>query len=521
MVKRISKIFHSQNSIRAASILLVITLALSNILGLFRDHFLARYIQTADLDIYFAAFRIPDLVFNFLILGAIFSALVPVFSEFKSKDDLKNGWMVVNSVLNLAVVAMIVSAILVYIFMPFLVHLVVPDFAADKITKTIRLSRILMLTPIFFSMSYVISGVLNTYHRFVAYSFAPLVYNLSIIVGIFAAARKYGIEGVVYFVVIGSVLHLLIQIPTAIKIGFKYQAVINYKDKAVQQVFKLMLPRTIGLGVNQILLLMYTSIASSLASGSISAFNFANNIQTVPTVVFGGSMATAIFPTLTNAISNEEHDKYCNYLNKTIRTITFVLIPISVVMILLRAQLVRLILGSGYFVWSDTKTTAITLGFFAISLLPQGLLPLFARAFYAVKDTKTPMIIGIISAIIGIISAYLLVPKYQVGGLALAFGVSSYFNALLLYIWLTKMPCYSPDKQFFPSIMKILLISLIMAFVMQFLKHFISGYVDMGTFMGVLTQTVIASLVSLAVFVAISKMFKLEELGWALKRRVN
>ena len=163
--------------------------------------------------------------------------------------------------------------------------------------------------------------------------------------------------------------------------GFHYQPVLHLKHQAVKKIITLMIPTTIGSGVNQILLLVYTSIASSLQSGSISAFNFANNIQTVPTVVFGSSLATAVFPTLTYAAAREDHGQFCFYLNRSVRTISYLLIPLSIIIYLLRAQAIRLILGSGHFNWSDTTATATTLGFFALSLLPQGLIPLFARTF--------------------------------------------------------------------------------------------------------------------------------------------
>lgn len=522
MVQKFSKFFHSQNTVRVASILLIVTLSLSNVLGLIRDHFLAQFIDTADLDIYFAAFRIPDLVFNFLILGAVFSALVPVFSEFVANKEYDRGFYVVNSILNMAVVAMGISAVLVYLTMPFLGKLVVPEFSDEKIAATVRLSRLLMLTPIFFSISYVLSGVLNTFNRFVAYSLAPLAYNLSIIIGILTLGRtSLGVEGVVYFVIIGSVLHLLIQLPTAIKLGYRYRYVFDYKNIAVRRILKLMLPRTVALGVNQILLLIYTSIASALAAGSIAAFNFANNIQTVPTVIFGSSIATAIFPTLTLAASNNEDNKFCVYINKTIRTIAYILIPISVAIFLLRAQIIRMILGSGSFAWSDTEMTARVLGYFALSLLPQGLIPLFTRAFFAVKNTKTPMYIAIIAAVFGIIFAYLLVPNYGVAALAISFGISSYLNAIILYFELNRIPCYKPDRSVLVSLIKVVIISFIMALSMQYLKHFYSRYVNMDTFVGVFTQSFLVVATSLIVYLILSKIIGLKELKWALKRKVE
>ncbi len=521
MVRRISKFFHSENSVRFASLLLIITLALSNVLGLLRDHLLARFIETNYLDVYFAAFRIPDLIFNCLILGAIFSALVPIFSDYKAKGEIKEAWHIVNTMLNIAVIAMIISAIIMYFFMPYLIYLAVPNFPKEKIVQTVMLSRVLMLTPIFFAASYIVSGVLNSYNRFVAYSFAPLVYNLSIIIGIVIFGKTLGVTGVTYFVVLGSFLHLLIQIPSFIKLGYKYKFSLDYNNKAVKKIIKLMIPRTIGLGANQILLLVYTSIASSLASGSIAAFNFANNIQTVPTVVFGGSIATAVFPTLTAAASASDDDKYCKYLNKTIRTISYTLIPISVLFILLRAQIVRLILGAGYFAWTDTRATASTLGFFALALLPQGLIPLFARAFYAIKNTKTPMYAGLFSAAIGILLAYLLVPYFNVGGLALAFSISSFVNAILLYYQLTQTACYRPDKTFLSSMLKILLITFVTSVLMQLSKHLFSRFVNMETFVGLLTQTFLVILVSAAIYLLLSKLLKLDELRWVLKRGIK
>ena len=521
MFSKISKLFHSENTVRTASVLLVVTLALSNVLGLFRDRLLAKYIEAGNLDIYFASFRIPDLIFNFLILGAIFSALVPVFSEYRAKGEMKEGWHIVNTVLNIGIIAMVISAVVVFFTMPYIIYLVVPNFSPDKMERTVQYSRILMLTPIFFSASYVISGVLNSYNRFVAYSLAPLIYNISIIVGIVLFARSAGVLGVVYFVVIGSALHLIIQLPSVIRLGYKFQFSFDYRNKAVQKILKLMLPRTIGLGANQILLLIYTSVASSLQSGSITAFNFANNIQTVPTVVFGGSMATAVFPALTMAAAKSEDDKFCSYLNKTIRTISYVLIPVSVAMILMRAQIIRLIFQTGYFDWDIIRPTSDTLGFFAVALLPQGLIPLFARAFYAVKNTKTPMYVGLIATLIGIIAAYLLAPLYHVQGLALAFSISSYVNAIILYLKLVKIPCYHPDKKILPSMIRILLVALVASIVMQFSKHLINKFVNIELFSGLIIQTILVLIISSITFFGMSILLKLEELKWALKRNVK
>lgn len=521
MVKRISQLFHSENSIRGASIILIITLALSNVLGLLRDHFLAAYIPTSQLDIYFAAFRIPDLIFNFLILGAISSVFIPIFCDYIAGKKLSEGWKVTNSLLNIAVAVMIGFAVLMFFLMPWAMQLVVPNFSPEKFDKTVLLSRILMLTPIFFAASYIISGVLNSFKRFLAYSIAPLIYNLSIIVGTLILGAKIGVLGVVYFVVIGSFLHLIVQLPSAVKMGYHYQFMFNWNNPSVKRIFKLMIPRTIGMGMSQIMLVVYTAIASALTAGSISAFNFANNIQTMPTVVFGTSFATAIFPTLTTAIAEKNYQKYAFYFNRSVRTIAYLLIPISVIFILLRAQIVRLVLGAGQFEWSDTKTTALTLGFFSVSLIAQGLIPLLTRAFFAHKDTKTPMYISIVTVIVSVILGYYLSQKMGVAGLALAFSIGSYLNALILYIAMKKLSGFSFDFSIVISVIKISVSAVVMGVVIWFLNHQLVKIVDMQTFLGVLEQTLISSISGAVVYLGLTYLFRCEEIQWAIFRKIS
>lgn len=520
-MKRLSGLFSRENSVRGASILLIITLTLSNVLGLFRDRFLTKNISTSDLDIYYAAFRIPDLVFNFLILGAITSAFIPIFTDYIAKKDLKEGYKITNSLINLAVAFMVVMAVLLIIFMPYLVPLIVPKFDASRMSQTVRFSRLLMLTPIFFSISYIIGGVLNSFKRFVAYSIAPLIYNASIIFGAAVLAPRYGLIAVVYTVIVGSALHVLVQLPSAMRLGFRFQAVFFWNHPVIKRIIRLMIPRTIGMGVNQLLLVIYTAIASTLAAGSIAAFELSNNIQTMPIVVFGTSFATAVFPTLTSKIAEKDKEGFAFFLNRSIRTIAFLLIPSSVIVILLRAQIVRLILGSGKFGWEDTKRTALTLGLFSISLLAQGAIPLLARAFYALKNTRTPMYISIVTAVISIILGYPLAKAYGVAGLALAFSIGSFVNAILLFWYLRKIYTGIWDRAVAYSFLKIILISLVMGAAIWLSAHIMAEKVDMNRFFGVLTQTAVSVSAGLIFYLGLSYIFDSEEMAWAVTRKIN
>jgi putative peptidoglycan lipid II flippase len=521
----------AENSVRAASIVLIVTLAISNILGLLRDRYLTKNIATSDLDVYYAAFRIPDLIFNILILGAITSAFIPVFSDFIAKKKEKEGFRVANILVNISLLFMAVSAVILFFAMPYLMKLIVPSFDAVRMADTVKYSRILMLTPIFFSLSYITGGILNCYKRFLAYSLAPLFYNLAIIIGAAVMAPKYGLAGVVYMVVAGSALHLLVQIIPAMKLGYRWAPVISFSDITIKKIIKLMIPRTISMGSSQVMLIVYTALASAMAAGSITAFNLANNIQTVPIVVLGTSFATAIFPTLASKIAEGKDKEFSTYLNKALRAIGFLLIPSTIIIFLLRAHIVRLILGSGKFSWDDTTMTALTLGAFALSILAQGLIPLLSRAFYALKDTKTPMFISIATVIVSIVIALPLSRAtivigdervaLSVAGLALAFSIGSFFNVGALIYYLRKQYKGLLDHDLLVSYVKITMISLLMGVVIRQSNQIFADYFDMTRFWGIFSQASVSLLLGLMVFFILGYLFDIKEMKWALTRRIN
>lgn len=520
-MKRIINQFSRENSLRGASLILVVTLTISNLLGLIRDRILTHNIATSSLDIYYAAFRIPDLIFNFLILGAISSAFIPIFSEYLSRDQEAEGYRITNILINLGLLLMFISAVCLFFLMPHLMPLVVPKFDVVRMAETIKYSRILMLTPIFFSVSYVVGAVLNCRKRFLAYSLAPLIYNLAIIIGAAYLAPKYGLLGVIYSVVAGSFLHLIIQLVPAYRLGYRWQPVISFTEKPIKRIARLMIPRTISMGSAQIMLIAYTAIASALAAGSISAFNLANNIQTMPVVVLGTSFATAIFPTLARKISTNETTEFSFYLNQTLRIMGYLLVPSTVIFILLRAQIVRLILGSGKFNWDDTHTTALTLGFLSLSILAQGLIPLLSKAFYALKNTRTPMYISIVTVIFSVAIAYPLARSMSVAGLALAFSLGSYINLIILIHYLRKKYSGVLDHGLLISYSKTLFNALVMGITVYFSMHLIANYVDMTRFWGIFIQTILVCVIGLLAYLIMGYITGQEELNSIFKRKDN
>jgi len=504
-------------TVMGGAIIIGVASVLSRILGLFRDRLLASSFGAGEtLDTYYTAFKLPDLIFNVLVLGFLSASFIPVFLEYWHKDKgtvRESAWHITNSILNILLISLIVLAVILFIFAPQVVHVIAPGFDIDQRGQTADLTRIMLLSVIFFGISNIVSGVLNSFKRFLAYSMAPIMYNVGIIFGILVLVPTFGTLGLAWGVVLGAFLHLFVQIPALFKTGYYYRPIIDFKHPGVKKIFKMMVPRALSLGVNQVNQLVIIIIASTLVAGSITVFNFANNLQFFAISAFGLSLAVAAFPVFSEALAENNKKKFVEIFSTTLRRILFFIIPISLIMLLLRAQIVRLVLGAGNFDWNDTYLTAQSLGFFAISLFAQSLLPLLARSFFAQHDTKTPLIVSLISMGINIVLAWFLGQWLGVVGLAFAFSIAAIINMSLLLLVLRKKMGDLEDSKIVKSTVKIVIASLVAALVTQGLKYFMAGIVDMQTFVGVLLQTIVAAGAGVLIYILISYIFKFEEVA--------
>ncbi|RLC39214.1 murein biosynthesis integral membrane protein MurJ, partial [Candidatus Falkowbacteria bacterium] len=442
----IKKLFSGQiNSITIAALLVALSSLVSRFLGIFRDRILAGEFGAGDtLDIYYAAFRIPDLLFNLLVLGALSAGFIPVFTALLKKSqplapflnkkgkNQKEAWEFASNVLNILGLSLIVVSGFCIIFAPELMKLITPGFSFEKRVLAANLTRIMFLSPIFLGISSVLGGVLQSFKRFFVYSLAPIMYNIGIVTGALYFVPVWGVYGLAWGVVFGAFLHMLVQAPAVFQLGFKYRLKINLKSEEIKKIAVMMVPRAMSLGISQINLLVITIIASTLAGGSLAIFNFANNLQSFPVGIFGISFAVAAFPTLSAIAFNKK--KLIDNFSKIFRQILFFIVPATVLLLTLRAQITRVILGTGHFDWEDTILTINTLGFFAISLFAQASLPLLVRMFYARHNAKTPFLIGIASAVLNVFLSIYFVRDLGVAGLALAFSIANIFNFILLWL---------------------------------------------------------------------------------------
>jgi len=393
-------------NITSAAFVLAGAFFISILLGLIRDRLLARNFGLgADLDIYYAAFRIPDFISMVLIMGAIGAAIIPIFSECLVKNR-EEAFKYLSNLLNLFLIFLILICGILFIFAPNLVSLIAPGFSSESKELTILLTRIMFLSPIFLGISNIISGILRVFQRFLITSLAPIMYNLGIISGILFFVPRIGLQGLAWGVVLGGFLHLLIQLPILIKVGFKPKKILNFSEPGFLKTLKLTIPRSIGLAATQINLIVVIAIASTLATGSIGAFNLAESLSRPLLTLVGISFSTAAFPALSLAFSKKNKEKFTKIFFSTFYKILFFILPLSLILFLFRELLVKVILQVGKFGLADVRLTAACLGMFCLGIFAQGLVLLVAKAFYALQDTKTPAVVSVIGMIINIILCF-------------------------------------------------------------------------------------------------------------------
>lgn len=446
---------------------------LSRLVGLIRDRILASRFGASDiLDVYYASFNLPDLIFNLLVVGAVSSAFIPVFIEQRSKNE-NEAWKLASNFLNILLLFVIGAVTLIFLFAPGLAGLIAPGFSSPKKDLTTLFTRVMLLSPLIFSVSIIIGSVLQSFNKFFAFSLAPIMYNAGIIVGAVFLEPKFGPLGLAEGVVLGAFLHLFVQIPSVLKVGFKWERILDFRSSAMKKIFKLMVPRTIGLAAMQINWIVLTAIATTVSAGSVAVFNFANNLQYVPIALVGISVAVASFPTLSEEALKDGRKEFSRRVADTLKNILFIIVPLSALFIYLREDIVRIVFGAGKFGIKDINLTSQILGLFGMGIFAQSIIPFLSRSFYAIQNTKIPVMTAIISVAVNIFLAFLLLEDFFVLALPLAFSISGILNAFLLVIFLRKKLEGFKLSSFIGYFAKILMMSGIMLFVILWADSFI------------------------------------------------
>lgn len=468
MVNFLDKINNRSRSVIFAATILAVASVLSRLLGLLRDRLLAGSFGAGDtLDIYYAAFRLPDLIYNLLVMGALSAGFIPVFVSLWNRDenDKQSAWQFVSSVLNVLLAGLLLLGALFFILAPYLMKLITPGFDGEKLALTVLMTRLMFLSPILLGISAIFGGVLQSLKRFLAFSLAPIFYNLGIIFGILFLVPRFGILGLAYGVLLGGFFHLLIQSAPVWFSDFKYQPIIDWGNEGVRRLARMIVPRALTLAISQLNFLAITVIASTLAVGSLAIFNLSYNIWTFPLGVFAGSLAMAVFPTLSENVAKKDWLGFAANFSVNFRQISFLVMPISVFFIVLANPIVRVILGTGKFGASDVMSTVNSLIFLSIGLLAESLILLLTRSFFAFDDTKTPFWLGLFSSVARIGGAWFFSLYFGVAGLALGYALGGILYMLLLWIWLHKKVGNLNEGEIFFGLFKMAVASLLAASV--------------------------------------------------------
>ena len=545
LIFMVEKIFNSKaKTITFAALLIGCSTLISGLLGILKMRLLAGKFDVAfTLDCYFAAFRIPDLISAIIITGGIIVSFLPLFSEEFQKNE-KSAWRLTNNMINISFVILAGISFLIWFFAPYLIDFIVPGFSIDQKELTVDLTRIMFIAPLIFALSAVFSGILQHFDRFFAYSLAPILYNVGIIFGILFFTSFFPedkmIFGVAYGVVFGSLLHLLIQIPPAIKCGFKYQFYFNIRDNQLIKIFYLIIPRMISQASSQINLIVITAIGSLLTAGSVAVFNFANNLYLFPVSIIGVSFAVAAFPSFSRSLVNGNQNEFVSALSLSLRQVILAIVPIGLMCFILRAQIVRVVLGTGEFGWTETRLTAASLGVFSLGIIFAGITPILIRAFFAFKDTKTPAILSVFSVGINILLSFAFVwiidknqlvslwlssflklggiDDIRVIGLALAVTVTSIVQLVLLFVFLKRKVKEIPLREIRVSFAKVCIGSLVMVVVTYFSLRVALFFVDLTTFGAVLFQLMFAFTFGALAYVTTLYLLHTKELYSLIKR---
>ena len=505
----------------------------SQVLAFLRDRLLAHYFGAGQaLDIYYTAFRIPD--FIFVTAGSLvsISVLVPMFSKKAvdgNSDEVKS---FVNSIFTSFSILIVASCLLAFVFMPQIIPFLFRGFDTETLTQIIKLSRILLLSPLLLGFSNFFSSIVQYEKRFLLYSLSPLLYNVGIIVGTFLGANNFGVMAVVFGVILGAILHLATQAGYVIFSGNSPKLTTKINLKEVKETALISIPRALALSVTQIINIVFTTVASFFGIGAVAVFNLALNLQSVPLSIVGASYSLAAFPTLSEHFAKKNIKECGRYISESLRYMIFWTLPLSALFIILRTHIVRVVLGSGAFDWTDAKLTAAVMSIFALSFVFQSIQLFLTRAHYALNKTRVPLLLGFLGAFITIILAYLLyfdflsplvvwfekfleienVTGSKIIILPMSFSLGAMFTSIGLWFFLDKETKYIAKEGVFKAFVNVSFASAVIGLVTFYSLRIFDNFFTLDSLPNVFGHAFISGMVGILAGIVVLYFIKNKEL---------
>jgi putative peptidoglycan lipid II flippase len=423
---------------KSGILIMIITLA-SRVLGLVRTALIAYYFgATKYTDAYFSAFKISNFFRQLLGEGALGTVFIPIYNDREREYGAEKSKSLIYSILNLLFIFTTLITILMVVFSDNIINFIVTGYPEETRLIASRLLKIMAVYFVFIGLAGMISAILNNFKKFLIPASTSLFFNFAIIISIMVYGKQYGVTAMAVGVVVGGLLQFLVVLPAFIKIVKNYEFKVDFKDKDLKKIFLLMIPMLFGIFARQINSIVDQFFASHLASGGVSALENATRIYNLPLGVFGISIATVIYPTLSKAVSNNDTETVRKSLQRGLNFLQFLIIPSMGVLIFYARDIIKLVLGHGEFTQNSITITSESLIYYSVGLFFYTAVHLMSRAFYGMKDTKMPVIFSVISITINIILNAVLIDRFQHKGLALATAIASMVNFMLLYITFNK-----------------------------------------------------------------------------------
>ena len=509
--------YQHARKLAAASLVVMAGFVASRLLGLVRNVVVAQQFGTGrEYEAFIAALTIPDLVFQVLAGGAVGSAFIPVFKGYFARDDDDGAWRLTSLVMSLAMVVTIPTSLILAVLARPLTELIVPAWDAPSKDLTATLMQTMLVTPAVFAVSGFVTSVLNSFQRFLAAALAPIMYNATIIVSALLF-RSLGIEGVAIGVAIGSVLHLLIQVPGLIAVGMRFRFGLSLDHAGVREVLRLMGPRMLGLGVIQINQVVNVILASFLVVGSLGYLNVAWLMLMTP-LVLAMAVSTAVFPTMAEESASNHDEAVRDVFVLSLRTILFLTVPMGIGLIALGEPLIRLLFEYGAFTAESTRNTHFALMFYAIGLAGHATVEIVDRVYYALHDTWTPVKAATIAFCINLVLGLILMQTpLNYGGLALGNSLAALAEATFLMVLVRRRIPGLDLRPVLKSLGRIIVASLLMGLTVATLPRLLQDRFGLPV---TLELSLIVGLVALAggmVYFAFSFLLQSEELRVLLR----
>ena len=513
----------TQNRLALNTLIVGGAFVLSRVLGLVREAVLAGQFGTGDqYDAYVAAFRVPDTLFLLIIGGAVGSAFIPVFTAHLRKGDDESAWNLASTLINASMLILGLGGLLMALLAPQLVAtLIAPAMSPPQQALVVDLTRVLLLSPIFMGLGGWAMGILNARQSFTLPALAPVAYNLAIIAGALFLAPVFGIYGLAWGVVVGALLHFGVQVPGLRRAAMRYSLRLNFQDSGVGEVSKLILPRILGQAAFQFNIIAMTNIGSFLATGRISALNYAYLLMMLPHGVFALSLATVTFPTMSAQYAEGDFDGLRATLARAVKVLLFLTLPSAVGLLLLRSEVVAALFQFGAFNRDSTGLVASALGFFALGLVAYAVVEVLTRAFYALHDTATPVAVSLATVLLNLGLSYTLVRVlgWDHTGLALSLALTTTVEMVLMWVLLgRKMPGWQlSNSSLAASIAKSALAALVMGLFLSFFLPALYGLIpDPGGKLESILILLVGIGAGTGIFILAARLLRSSELNEAL-----